>query len=227
MIFPILIPAAYGFTWLMFPEIGGTGTSLALGPKASYAWPIFFSWYMFVVLFSTDPPAKGETNEGADRSAGTAAKILVVVLIACWGFWIWHAIGTSKSEFVSAFLPFFVMVLGGLPVLIGYWVGMLASVVLFVTCIPRFIAGIHYLIVPHPAGSLVRRARFTAIDAKTLAYVMRKNRPDAANPPPAFVSKNFERKAHALAKRLHAEVLLGRNFVERVRREAAKEEKNR
>ena len=137
----IVLTAAFSLTWAFFPEIGNSHTTLALGPWVSYLWPIALIWFVLFAERKTEanrmiePTLRGKV----DDLPSFAYMILWILLGATWGFGVWHAIVTSESRFISEFLPFFVAVIGILPVLGFYYGSLLATTLVFVVCVTRFI----------------------------------------------------------------------------------------
>lgn len=132
----VMATIAIVFTWAKFPQIGTEQTTLAMRAIVSYGWPLCVVWFAWLAT-ALRPPRKGLL----DQLLGVSVRGVVVILAGCWGLYIWQEMVTSPNRFYSDFLPFFAMVLGGLPVLGFYWGGMLFTLLIVFECLMRFIPG--------------------------------------------------------------------------------------
>lgn len=139
LVSPITLTAAFAFTWMLFPEIGDVHTPLARGPLLSYAVPMVFPWFGFVMAFNAKIDKKGRYLYTA--AATDLNTMSTSVLIACWALAAYYMLDTSPSKFISQFVGSMSALVGGLPVIALYWGGLIWGSFELILGIPSFMAG--------------------------------------------------------------------------------------
>lgn len=139
--------ALFALTWAMFPEIGSPRTSIALGPRYSYGWPIFCLWYAVVVALGSSARPGSEDEPSVSYFLFGSC---LAVLVSCWGLALYDAMATSDSRFIRDFLGNMGALLVGIPVVGLYWGGMVVSAIAVVVGIPAFLRGCGYLLSSRP-----------------------------------------------------------------------------
>ena len=136
MILAVMATIGIAITWATFPQIGNEHTRLAMGAIVSYGWPLCVVWFAWLTS-ALRPPRKGLK----DQLLVVTLQRVGIILAGCWGLYVWQEMVTSPNRFYSAFLPFFALLFGGLPVLGAYWTGLLLTLTIAFECIMRFVPG--------------------------------------------------------------------------------------